>query len=66
VTPQACVAVEDSNHGVTAAHSAGAITIMVPDLVPPTEESRAKCAAVLTDLNAVLEMLRERAALRGA
>jgi HAD superfamily hydrolase (TIGR01509 family) len=66
VTPQACVAVEDSNHGVTAAHSAGAITIMVPDLVPPTEESRARCAAVLTDLNAVLEMLRERAALRGA
>jgi HAD superfamily hydrolase (TIGR01509 family) len=66
VTPQACVAVEDSNHGVTAAHAAGAITIMVPDLVPPTEESRARCAAVLTDLNAVLEMLRERAALRGA
>ena len=54
VKPEVCVAVEDSNHGVTAAHAAGAITIMVPDMVPPTDESRARCAAVLPDLGAVL------------
>jgi HAD superfamily hydrolase (TIGR01509 family) len=60
VRPQACVAVEDSNHGVTAAHAAGAITIMVPDLVPPTDESRARCAAVLSDLDAVLALLHQR------
>ena len=42
VKPETCVAVEDSNHGVTAAHAAGAITIMVPDMVPPTEASRAQ------------------------
>ena len=58
VQPTGCVAVEDSNHGVTAAHAAGAITIMVPDMVPPTEESRARCAAVVPDLGSVLEMLR--------
>ncbi len=58
--PEGCVAVEDSNHGVASAHAAGAITIMVPDMVPPTEEARAMCAAVLPDLNAVLAMLRER------
>ncbi len=63
VKPKSCVAVEDSNHGVTAAHAAGAITIMVPDLVPPTEQSRARCAAVLSDLNAVRAMLRERGGL---
>ncbi|WP_207231163.1 HAD family phosphatase [Bradyrhizobium sp. Leo121] len=63
VKPQACVAIEDSNHGVTAAHAAGAITLMVPDMIPPTEETRAKCAAVLPDLNAALAMLRERGAL---
>ncbi len=63
VQPQACVAIEDSNHGVTAAHAAGAITLMVPDMIPPTEETRAKCAAVLPDLNAALAMLRERGAL---
>ena len=60
--PQACVAVEDSNHGVTASHAAGAITIMVPDMAPPTDETREKCAAVLPDLGAVLAMLRERGA----
>jgi HAD superfamily hydrolase (TIGR01509 family) len=63
VIPAACVAVEDSNHGVTAAHAAGAITLMVPDMAPPTAETRAKCTAVLPDLNAVLALLQERGAL---
>ena len=60
--PEVCVAVEDSNHGVAASHAAGAITIMVPDMAPPTDETREKCAAVLPDLGAVLAMLRERGA----
>ena len=62
LAPEACVAVEDSNHGVAASHAAGAITLMVPDMAPPTEETRAKCAAVLPDLNAVLALLHERGA----
>ncbi|MET0679009.1 MAG: HAD family phosphatase [Bradyrhizobium sp.] len=60
VAPQRCVAVEDSNHGVASSHAAGAITIMVPDLMPPTDETRSKCAAVLPDLNAVLALLQQR------
>jgi HAD superfamily hydrolase (TIGR01509 family) len=60
VRPQACVAIEDSNPGIAAAHSAGAIPIMVPDVVPPTAETREKCVAVLPDLHAVLAMLREK------
>jgi HAD superfamily hydrolase (TIGR01509 family) len=64
VNPEHCVAVEDSNHGVTSAHAAGTITIMVPDMVPPTEESRARCAAVVDDLGAVLELLRQRGGLK--
>jgi beta-phosphoglucomutase-like phosphatase (HAD superfamily) len=55
--PAHCLAVEDSNPGVASAHGAGAITVMVPDIVPPTAASRAKCAAVLPDLTAVAEML---------
>jgi hypothetical protein len=31
---------------------------MVPDLVPPTEEVRTKCLAVLPDLHAALGLLR--------
>jgi HAD superfamily hydrolase (TIGR01509 family) len=57
VAPELCLAVEDSNPGVAAAYAAGAITIMVPDIVPPTETSRARCIAVLPDLGAVLAML---------
>ncbi len=63
VRPQTCVAVEDSNHGVTAAHAAGAITIMVPDVVPPTEASLTRCAAVVSDLHAVVEILGARGGL---
>ena len=62
LAPQACIAVEDSNHGVAASHAAGAITIMVPDMAPPTDETRSKCAAIVPDLGAVLAMLRERGA----
>ena len=62
--PESCVAVEDSNHGVTSAHAAGTITIMVPDILPPTEASRARCAAVADDLGAVLEMLHQRGGLK--
>jgi len=58
--PACCLAIEDSNPGVAAAHAAGAITIMVPDIVPPTAASHAKCTAVLPDLGAVAEMLRQR------
>ena len=58
VAPERCLAFEDSNHGLTAAHAAGAIAVMVPDIVPPTDEVRAKCAAVLPDLHAALALLR--------
>jgi HAD superfamily hydrolase (TIGR01509 family) len=64
VNPEFCVAVEDSNHGVTSAHAAGAITIMVPDMVPPTDESRARCVAVVDDLGAVRTMLQQRGGLK--
>jgi HAD superfamily hydrolase (TIGR01509 family) len=61
--PASCLAIEDSNPGVAAAHAAGAITIMVPDIVPPTAASHARCAAVLPDLAAALRTLRERGEL---
>ncbi len=64
--PACCLAIEDSNPGVAAAHAAGAITVMVPDIVPPTAASHARCAAVLPDLSAVVAMLRERGELTHA
>jgi HAD superfamily hydrolase (TIGR01509 family) len=58
VAPGRCLAFEDSNNGLTAAHAAGMRAIMVPDIAPPTDEVRAKCAAVLPDLHAALALLR--------
>jgi len=62
----ACIAVEDSNPGVAAAHAAGAITLMVPDIVAPTAESRDRCAAVLPDLHAVVDLLSRHQAFASA
>jgi HAD superfamily hydrolase (TIGR01509 family) len=52
-----CLVLEDSYHGVAAAHAAGAMTIMVPDLLPPTDEVRACCVAIAEDLGVVRRLL---------
>jgi HAD superfamily hydrolase (TIGR01509 family) len=53
VAPRLCLALEDSHNGVQSASSAGMMTIMVPDLVEPTEEIRKLCTLVAPDLHAV-------------
>lgn len=50
VEPARCLALEDSNAGVRAAHAAGMQTIMVPDLIAPTAEIVALCVAVAPSL----------------
>lgn len=58
VSAENCIAFEDSNTGLTAAHAAGTMAIMVPDIVLPTDEVRAKCLQVVPDLHAALRLLR--------
>ncbi len=55
--PEACLAVEDSHVGVRAAHAAGTMTVMVPDMLPPTPEIRALCLHVVADMHAVHALL---------
>ncbi len=57
VRPEETYAVEDSYNGIRAAHSAGMMPVMVPDLLQPTEEMYEKSVAVLEDLVRVREWL---------
>ncbi len=58
--PESAYAVEDSHNGIRAAYSAGMMPIMVPDLLPATEEMYEKSAAVFDDLLQVMQYFKER------
>jgi len=57
VRPDNCLTLEDSYNGVRAACAAGTMVIMVPDLLPPTDEMRSKCALIAADLHAVRALI---------
>ena len=57
VAPALCLALEDSHNGVRSASAAGMMTIMVPDLIPPTEEIHGLCTLVVDDLHAVCRLV---------
>jgi HAD superfamily hydrolase (TIGR01509 family) len=62
VDPADCLALEDSHNGVRAAAAAGMMTVMVPDMLDPTEEMHTLCVRIARDLHEVRGWLGERAA----
>lgn len=57
IAPALCLALEDSHNGVRSASTAGMMTIMVPDLIPPTAEVHALCTLIVDDLHAVCRVV---------
>ncbi|MGE6785633.1 HAD family hydrolase [Ensifer adhaerens] len=60
IAPQHCLALEDSHNGVRSAASAGMMTVMVPDLLPPTEEMKSLCIGIAESLQEVAAALSNR------
>lgn len=48
--PEYCIAIEDSFNGIKSASAAGCHTLMVPDMVQPTEEILQLCHQVFSSL----------------
>jgi HAD superfamily hydrolase (TIGR01509 family) len=57
VAPAHCLALEDSHNGVRSASSAGMMTVMVPDMLDPTEEMRTLTVRIARDLHEVRDLL---------
>jgi HAD superfamily hydrolase (TIGR01509 family) len=57
VEPMDCLALEDSHNGIRAAHAAGMMAVMVPDLLEATDEIRALCARVIESLHDVQDLI---------
>jgi HAD superfamily hydrolase (TIGR01509 family) len=57
VEPSACLALEDSHNGVRAAHAAGMMTVMVPDLLEATAEMHELCVTIARTLHDVRDMI---------
>lgn len=59
VAPEHCLAVEDSPNGIRSAYSGGLKTVMIPDLIPVSDELRPMLIAVKDSLTGLIPLLEE-------
>jgi HAD superfamily hydrolase (TIGR01509 family) len=55
--PAQCIVLEDSTAGIRAAHAAGMLPVMIPDLISPSAEIQQIAYRVLPSLNEVIPLL---------
>jgi len=60
IEPRLCLALEDSHIGVQSAAAAGMMTVMVPDLLEPTQDICTLCVFVARDLHQVRDLVLAR------
>lgn len=54
-----CIVCEDSYNGIKAAHASGMRPIMIPDMLPPTDETDRLVYKTCTDLFEVMELIKK-------
>ncbi|MEM9444441.1 MAG: HAD family phosphatase [Verrucomicrobiota bacterium] len=59
VKPEKCLVLEDSHPGVRAGHASGAVVVMVPDLLPPTEEVSKLADGIISSLLDLIPSLKK-------
>lgn len=59
VNPFEAYAIEDSYNGIRSSHAAGMMPVMVPDLLPPTEEMSQLCREIFPSLTSFQEFLKK-------
>lgn len=59
VLPKHCLVLEDSDAGIQAAYDAGMTSIMIPDMKPPSERSRAFAHRIFGELGEFHDYFRE-------
>ena len=57
--PSNCYVLEDSIHGIHAAHAAGCAPIMVPDMTAPNDEMHRICTGIYSSLIEVMEAMKQ-------
>lgn len=57
--PGKCIVIEDSFNGIRAAHSAGMIPLMVPDLLSPDDEIRSLAKLIMPSLYEVRDYIQK-------
>ncbi len=60
IEPQNCYVFEDSFNGVLSGDAAGCETIMIPDLLQPSDEIAAHCKCVCRDFHEVITYLEQQ------
>ena len=58
--PDRCMVLEDSPHGILAAHRAGCIPVMIPDLKQPDEDTKRLLYAITDRLDHVIPILAQK------
>ena len=56
--PEECMGLEDSFNGIISSSEAGLVTVMIPDLIPPTKEIKSRCYKICNDLTEIYELLK--------